>query len=109
MQKNLKRALAFLMTVILIFSVIPMSAFAAESAPDETASTEAPTSEPPAERDSTTEVSPELNVTDEPVLPPETGPSSPGDEPAGAALPAVPVFENCLTIPGACAIIRPDN
>lgn len=70
------------MTVILIFSVIPMSAFAAESAPDETASTEAPTSEPPAERDSTTEVSPELNVTDEPVLPPETGPSSPGDEPA---------------------------
>lgn len=70
------------MTVILIFSVIPMSAFAAESAPDETASTEAPTSEPPAESDSTTEVSPELNVTDEPVLLPETGPSSPGDEPA---------------------------
>ncbi|WP_322204114.1 MSCRAMM family protein, partial [Acutalibacter intestini] len=82
MQKNLKRALAFLMTVILIFSVIPMSAFATESAPDETASTEAPTSEPPAESDSTTEVSPELNVTDEPVLLPETGPSSPGDEPA---------------------------
>lgn len=82
MQKNLKRALAFLMTVILIFSVIPMSAFAAESALEETASAEAPPSEPPAESDSTTEVSPEPNVTDEPVLPPETGPSSPGDEPA---------------------------
>ena len=82
MQKNLKRALAFLMTVILIFSVIPMSAFAAESALEETASAEAPPSEPPAESDSTTEVSPEPNVTDEPVLPPKTGPSSPGDEPA---------------------------
>ena len=82
MQKNLKRALAFLMTVILIFSVIPMSAFAAESAPDETASAESAPSEPPSESDSLTEDSSEPNMADEPVSSPEAKPSSFGDEPA---------------------------
>ncbi len=82
MQKNLKRALAFLMTVILIFSVIPMSAFAAESAPDETASAEAAPSEPPSESDSLTDDLSEPNMADEPVSSLESEPASPGDEPA---------------------------
>ena len=47
MQKNLKRALAFLMALVLLFSAVPMSAFAAEGQMNDTTVADAPPSEEP--------------------------------------------------------------